>query len=166
MRDVLAHLVQNAERTYASLTLDLLRGGFGPDRSMRMAALRLGHVPVPELADRLSASADRHFHLVGSTEGMGLADVLVHSADVLRPLGQDVEAPPADAGPALDALWRAGRMVVHAVPHEGRRLVATDLEWSRGSGPEVRGRALDLLMLVANRRQVLPELDGPGLAGI
>jgi uncharacterized protein (TIGR03083 family) len=166
VRDVLAHLVQNAERTYKSLTLDLLRGGFGPDRSMSKAAKRLRDLPVPALAGRLRRAADRRFHLPGSTEGMGLADVLVHSGDAFLPLGLPVEAPPEDAVPALDALWERGRVIVHAVPHRNRTLVATDLEWTRGSGPEVRGRAIDLLLLVANRRQVLPQLDGPGLAGL
>jgi uncharacterized protein (TIGR03083 family) len=166
VRDVLAHLVQNAGRTYKSLILDLVRGGFGPDRAMSKAAKRLGNITVPDLAERLRWAADRQFHLPGSTESMGLADVLVHSADAFRPLGLDVDAAPAEAGPALDALWKSGRVVVHAVPHRDRCLVATDLDWTRGSGPEIRGKAIDLLLLVANRRQVLPDLDGPGLAGL
>jgi uncharacterized protein (TIGR03083 family) len=166
MRDVLAHLVQNAERTYGSLTVDLVRGGFGPDRSMSKAAKRLRDLPVPELAGRLRRAADRHFRLPGNQEGMGLVDVLVHGADAFRPVGVDVDAPPADAVPALDALWKRGRVIVHAVPQRDRRLRATDVEWCRGSGPEVTGRAIDLLLLVANRRQVLPQLDGPGLVGL
>jgi uncharacterized protein (TIGR03083 family) len=166
VRDVLAHLVQNAERTYRSLTVDLLRGGFRPDLSMSKAAKRLRSVPVLELTERLRSASSRHFHLVGSSEGMGLADVLVHTADAFRPVGLDVDAPPADAAVALDALWTSGKVVVHAVPQRGRSLVSTDLEWSRGTGPEVRGRAIDLLMLVANRRQVLPLLDGPGVVGL
>ena len=166
VRDVLAHLVKGAEMSYGSLTLDLVRGGFRPDRSVGKAATRLGAEPVPELAERLRRAADRQFHLVGTSEAMGLVDVLVHSADALRPIGLEVDAPPADAPPALDALWKAGRMIVHASPQQGRRLVATDVDWSRGSGPEVRGRGIDLLLLVANRRQVLPDLAGPGLAGL
>ncbi|HSZ37182.1 MAG TPA: maleylpyruvate isomerase family mycothiol-dependent enzyme [Acidimicrobiales bacterium] len=165
VRDVLAHLVKGAEMTYGSLTLDLLRGGFRPNRSVSKAAKRLDAVPVPELADRLRRAADRQFHLVGTAEAMGLVDVLVHSVDALRPLGLDVDAPPADAIAALDTLWTSGRMIVHATPQQGRRLVATDVDWSRGSGPEVRGRGIDLLLFVANRRQVLPNLDGPGLTG-
>jgi uncharacterized protein (TIGR03083 family) len=152
--------------TYGSLTLDLLRGGFRPDRSVSKAAKRLAAVPVAQLADRLRAAAGRRFHLVGSVEGMGLADVLVHSADAFQPVGLEVDVAPAHVAPALDALWSRGRVVVHAVPHRGRRLVATDLDWSRGSGPEVRGTSLDLLLLVANRRQVLPSLEGPGLTGL
>jgi hypothetical protein len=77
-----------------------------------------------------------------------------------------VDAPPADAAPVLDAYWRRGRMLVHAEPQQGRRLVATDLDWTKGSGPELRGKAMDLVLLVANRRQVLPCLEGPGLAGL
>ena len=30
----------------------------------------------------------------------------------------------------------------------------------------MRGKAIDLVLLVANRRQVLPSLEGPGLAGL
>jgi uncharacterized protein (TIGR03083 family) len=166
VRDVLAHLVQNAERTYRSLTLDLLRGGFRPDLSMRKAATRLRDVPVPQLADRLRAGSSRQFRLPGASEGMALVDVLVHSADALRPVGLDVDAPPDDAAVALDALWTSGKLIVHAVPQQGRRLVATDLEWARGTGPEVTGRAIDLLMLVANRRPVVSALEGPGLSGL
>jgi uncharacterized protein (TIGR03083 family) len=166
MRDVLAHLVKNAEATYRSVILDLVRGGFGPDRATSKAAKRLARLPVPELADRLRTVAGRHFHLPGNPEGMGLADVLVHSADAFRPVGVDEDAPPAAVAPALDALWKTGRLVVHAVPHRDRLLVATDLDWSRGSGPAVNGRAIDLLLLIANRRQVLPSLEGPGLIGL
>lgn len=166
IRDVLSHLVQNAERTYRSLAVDLMRGGFRPDRSMDKAAKRLGKVPVPELAHRLRTAAERELRLPGSSAAMGLTDVLVHSADAFKPLGLDADLPPADAPPALDALWGAGRVVVHAVPQRGRRFVATDVDWSRGSGPEVRGKGMDLLLLVANRRQVLPSLEGPGLTGL
>ncbi len=163
VRDVLAHLVRGAEGTLWSMVGDVLRGGLKPDRAVGEAAKRLGDVPVPQLADRLRNAGVGGFRPPGFPEAMGLADVLVHSADAFRPLGLDVDAPPADAIPVLDAFWRRGRMVVHAEPQRGRRLVATDLDWMRGDGPEVRGKAIDLVLLVANRRQVLPSLEGPGL---
>jgi uncharacterized protein (TIGR03083 family) len=165
VRDVLAHLVWSAEATYLSMTRDLLRGGFRADHAVSQAAMRLDKVAVPELAHRLRV-AGGGFRLPGFPEAIGLGDVLVHSADAFRPVGLDVDAPPEDAVPVLDAYWRRGRTVVHATPHRGRRLVATDLDWSRGIGPEVTGRAMDLVLLVANRRQVLPCLEGPGLVGL
>jgi uncharacterized protein (TIGR03083 family) len=166
VRDVLAHLVRGAEMTPLSLTRVLLRGGLRPDRAVSNAAKQLADVPVAELADRLRTAADGGFRLPGFPEAMGLGDVLVHCADAFRPVGLDVDAPPADAAPVLDAFWRRGRMLVHAAPQRGRRLVATDLDWAKGSGPEVTGKAIDLVLLVANRRQVLPCLEGPGVAGL
>lgn len=130
-----------------------------------MAAKRLAEVPVPGLAGRLRA-AQGGIRVPGFPIAIGLGDVLVHTADAFRPLGMGVDAPPADAIPVLDAYWQKGRTIFHAAPHRGRRLVATDIEWKRGSGPEVRGKAIDLLLLVANRRQVLSCLEGPGLAGV
>lgn len=166
VRDVLAHLVKGAESTPWSLITDLLRGGFRPDYSVNKAATRLREVPVPELADRLRRAADQRLRTGGTSKPFGLGDVVVHSADAFRPLGQDVKVDPDVAASVLDAYWDRARMVVHAAPHRGRRLVATDLQWARGSGPEVKGRTIDLLLLVANRRQVLPALDGPGLADL
>jgi hypothetical protein len=44
--------------------------------------------------------------------------------------------------------------------------VATDVDWSTGRGPEVRGKAIDVLLLLANRRQVTTTLTGPGLSAL
>lgn len=44
----------------------------------------------------------------------------------------------------------------------GIRLVATDLRFSAGVGPEVRGPAEALLMAIAGRRDAVSELSGPG----
>jgi hypothetical protein len=40
--------------------------------------------------------------------------------------------------------------------------VATDLDWTSGRGPKVRGTAEALLMAVAGRRGIAAELSGPG----
>jgi len=163
VRDVLAHLVRNAESTPWSLMSDLLRGGFRPDYSVNKAAKRLRGVPVPELADRLRRAADERLRSGGSSKPFGMGDVVVHSADAFRPVGEDVDVPPYFAASVLDVYWDRARMIVHGAPHRGHRLVATDLDWSKGSGMEIRGRTIDLVLFVANRSQVLPYLEGPGL---
>ena len=166
VRDVLAHLVRNAEATAWSTMGDLLRGGLRPDYSVNKAAKRLVDVPVSELSDRLRTAADERLRSGGSSKPLGMGDIVVHGADAFRPLGQDVDVTPDIAASVLDAYWDRARIVVHAAPHRGRRLVATDLEWSRGSGPEVVGTTVDLVLFVANRRQVLASLEGPGLVGL
>lgn len=164
VRNVLAHLVRNAESTPWSLMSDLLRGGFRPDHSVDKAAKRMSGLPVPELADRLRSAADKRLRSDGSSKPFGMGDVVVHSADAFRPFGADVDIRPDVAACVLEAYWDRARLVVHAAPHRGHRLVATDLDWSRGSGTEITGRTIDLVLFVANRRQVLPLLGGPGLA--
>jgi hypothetical protein len=132
VRDVLAHLVWGAEATYLSMTGDLLRGRLRPDDAVTGAAKRLSEVSVPELADRLRA-ATGGIRLPGLPVAIGLGGVLVHTEDAFRPLGMPVNAPPRDAVLAFDAYWRRGRTIFHAVPQRGRRLVAMDIEWTRGA---------------------------------
>lgn len=80
-----------------------------------------------------------------------------------RPLGMPRQIPAERLGcalpfavtaPPLRGFWNA----------RGVRLVATDLDWSRGRGPEARGSGEALLMVLAGRRGVAGELTGPGAA--
>jgi hypothetical protein len=44
----------------------------------------------------------------------------------------------------------------------GVRLVATDLEWTHGNGPEIHGTGEALLMAMAAPPEALHQLAGPG----
>jgi uncharacterized protein (TIGR03083 family) len=164
VRDVVGHLVQNAEGRQLSMFWQVLRSGFRPDRAVDRMARDLGGQPVPELVERLRRAADGRFRIPGVPSELPLGDLLVHSADALRPAGIMPDPPLADVLVVLDIYKKWGRRLVHAVPHRDVSLAATDADWRSGSGPEVRGKAIDLLLLVANRRQVIDRLDGPGLA--
>ena len=163
VRDVLGHLVQNAEATALSIVWQIIRNPLRPDRTVDRLARTLGSRPVPELVERLRA-AEGHYHIPGVPSEVGLGDLLVHSADALRPAGITPEPPLTDVLVVLDTYKKWGRRVFHAVPHQGVSLAATDADWRSGSGPEVSGKAIDLLLLVANRQQVVDRLDGPGVA--
>jgi hypothetical protein len=47
---------------------------------------------------------------------------------------------------------------------EGLTLRATDTTWSHGTGPEVSGPILSLVMAMTGRKQPLDDLTGDGLA--
>jgi uncharacterized protein (TIGR03083 family) len=94
---------------------------------------------------------------------VGLAETLIHHQDVRRGLAQPRQVPAERLLPALrvaliapdiGGLWRT----------RGLQLVATDLRFSAGAGPQVRGAAEALLMAIAGRRGVVSELSGPGQA--
>jgi uncharacterized protein (TIGR03083 family) len=91
-----------------------------------------------------------------------LADALTHRLDICRPLGIAVDVPAVRMTAVLDAVvtlpdWGCRRTA------RGLRLRADDLDWSHGSGPEVRGPAQALLLGIGRRPAALAELAGPGL---
>jgi hypothetical protein len=88
---------------------------------------------------------------------------MIHQQDIRRPLGRHREIPAARIAPVLPfALFAPPIRGILKV--WGVRLIASDLDWSFGFGPEVHGRAEALLMAIAGRRGILPELSGPGVA--
>jgi uncharacterized protein (TIGR03083 family) len=103
----------------------------------------------------------------GLTAGFGgriaLTDGMIHQQDIRRPLGIPRTIPPDRLRAALDFAKYAPR-ILGALRARGVRLVATDLDWSHGRGPEVRGNGEALLMAMAGRRAALDDLDGPGKA--
>jgi uncharacterized protein (TIGR03083 family) len=163
VRDVLGHLVGMRETGTGSMLWQTIRSGFRPDRAVDRTARSIGSQPVPELVERLRRGADGGFHMIGVPPELGLGDLLVHSADALRPAGIVPDPPIADVVVVLDIYKTWSRRVVHATPHQGVSLVATDTDWRQGTGPEVNGKAIDLLLVVANRLQAIDRLDGPGV---
>ena len=99
---------------------------------------------------------------------INLCELVIHQQDVRRPLQAPREYPETTMRSVLDHCTTAtGNLLVIGVLHRhGRdlRLVATDVDWSSGTGPQVHGTAEALLMAIAGRRAALSELSGPGLS--
>lgn len=93
VRDVLGHLVSMAEARPLSMFWQIIRNPARPDRAVDRMARTVGREPVLELAERLRRAADRGVHIVGLPSELGLGDLLVHSADALRPAGLLPETP-------------------------------------------------------------------------
>ncbi len=92
-----------------------------------------------------------------------LIDVLVHHQDIVRPLGLAREMSPEAAAVAADrartlAFLSGSRKVV-----KGTRMVATDIDWARGSGPTITGPMQELLMVCMGRARVAVDLEGDGM---
>jgi uncharacterized protein (TIGR03083 family) len=164
VREVLGHLVHLAEASQFGMARDVVKLGPSPDRALDRAARELGARPVRELAGRLERAAHGQFHVLGSPAPVALAEVIVHGCDMTRTLEVPDDVEPSVAVPLVKLYRRIGRFAFHAAPSARATLVATDAPVSLGAGPEVRGTALDLLLLLANRRQVVANLAAPGLS--
>jgi uncharacterized protein (TIGR03083 family) len=116
-----------------------------------------------ELVARLRGTAHSLKRFPGASETDQLADVLVHAQDVARPLGRSHPAP-------VDRVVTALRRTHHNAFYGSRerlagvRLVASDADWSAGTGAELRGPAGDLLLVATGRGAGLAALTGPGVA--
>ena len=164
VRDVIGHLVHLAEATQLTMIGAIARNGLPPDRTLSAVARQLGPLPGSQLADRLRRARSGRFHVIGTPASVALGEVLVHSEDALRPIGQTLAPSPEDVVPVLGVYRRVGRFAFHRRLPTQVSLTADDADWTAGHGPEVKGRAIDLLLLLANRRQVVASLTGEGVS--
>lgn len=164
VRDVLAHLLMPLVTPMPTFVLAMARRRFDFDRVNVDLTARLGHRPTEDLITGLREKARHPFKPPGFGHEAPLTDLLIHTQDVAIPLAREVVPPPSSVVIALDFLGEAKAARSFGAPSTGDlRLVATDADWSRGEGPEVTGRALDLLLVLSGRSVALEGLDGAGL---
>jgi len=161
VRDVVAHMYSYEELGLVGLIGRFVKGGILPDR--------VNAVGVAAYADRspdeLLALVRTHQRPRGLTAGFGgriaLTDGTIHHQDIRRPLGLPRDIP-ADRMLSVLEFARTAPTIGASKRVRGLTLVATDLEWTAGSGPVVEGPAESLLMAIAGRRGITGELTGPG----
>jgi uncharacterized protein (TIGR03083 family) len=161
VRDVVAHVIGYDPLSRAELLRRMAKG-----LVTRGGANAVG---VAEYARKSPAelTALMHEYAVprGLTSGFGgkiaLTDGMIHQQDIRRPLAIPRRIPVESLCTALDFTMWAPRLL-GALRARGVRLVATDVDWSYGKGPEVRGSGEALLMATAGRRAALDDLEGPG----
>jgi hypothetical protein len=91
---------------------------------------------------------------------VALIECLIHQQDIRRPLGKLRTIPEERLRASLNYA-RISPMIAGARRTRGLRLVATNMSWSAGRGPEVRGSAKSLSMAMKGRAaKVFSELSG------
>jgi hypothetical protein len=130
----------------------------------RLSSARMNAIGVADYADR---SPEQIVAMIRADTGFGgktaLTDGMIHQQDIRRSIGISRTIDPERLRTALD-FARFAPTIRGAWRARGVRLVATDLPWAFGKGPDVRGSGEALLMVMAGRRAALDDLDGPGKA--
>jgi uncharacterized protein (TIGR03083 family) len=163
VRDVVAHMTATSRLSSAQFFPRLVASGFSLKRlQAKDIATEKGSSPADTLA-RFRAQVDSTGRPPGPVDTM-LGEVIVHSADVRRPLGIAHDYPPEAAAQAAD-FYRGSNLIIGGKRRAaGLRWRATDTDWERGDGPAVCGPVLSLLLAIAGRKAVLDDLSGDGVA--
>ncbi len=161
VRDVVAHLISYEEHGNADLLRQFVRARFRPGRLNDVARAEYSTRSPAELVAFLRDHLRPRGVTAARGGGVGLVDALIHHQDIRRPLRMprtipaerlEYALPFAVTAPPLRGFWHA----------RGVRVVADDVGWARGHGPEARGDAEAVLMVLAGRPGVASELTGPG----
>ncbi len=164
VRDVAAHLSLAATARTGDVLVRVARAGGNFDRMILEASVdRARERSTAQIATDLRDIVGSRRLAPGTFWRDPLLDILVHGQDIARPLGLTVDAPADAALVAVDWAWQRRFPFFPARHLRGLRLVADDVDWTRGSGAEVRGPVLSLLLLSTGRAAGLDELRGPGL---
>lgn len=163
VRDVLAHMTATARKTAGGFLGGLIGSGFSFEKMVAKDIEReLGGSPAATLANFESVGSATT-HPPGPIDTW-LGETLVHAEDVRRPLGLQHEYP-TEAAVRVADFYKGSNLIIGAKRRiSGVRLSATDTEWSTGSGPDVMGPIMSLVMVMTGRRQALEDLSGEGVA--
>lgn len=163
-RQILGHLVFFVEMKMPRFMLGMAKAGFNYDKMADRAARANAERPVEELLSTLRAGAARSAPMPGFAERITVGDVAIHTQDVRRSLDLDGKLDDEVLTTALEFITteKIGRGLADLPGRDSVTLVATDIDWSHGSGPEVAGTGEAILMGLAGR-DVLDELSGEGV---
>jgi uncharacterized protein (TIGR03083 family) len=92
-----------------------------------------------------------------------VGEVVIHGQDIRRPLGLAHTYQPEALTLVGDFVIRGNLLLGGKRRATGLTLVATDVDWTRGSGPEVRGPLTSIILALTGRKAGLADLSGDGL---
>jgi len=161
VRDVVAHVIGYDPLSRAQLMRRMAKGLVTRGGANAVGVAEYAGKSPEELTELVRTYAEPQGLTAGFGGRIALTDGMIHQQDIRRPLGIPRTISAESLRTALDFSTWAPR-ILGGLRARGLRLVATDIDWIHGNGPEVRGSGEALLMAMAGRRAALQDLDGPG----
>jgi len=163
VREVLGHLIATAKMTPLRFLAELAGSGFRFNAMTAKDVSRETAGPPAQSLAEFRRLATATSHPPGPVDSW-LGESIIHGEDIRRPLGITRDYPIA-AVIRVGNFYKGSNALIGAKRRiTGLSLRATDAEWGTGSGPEVSGPALSLVMAMTGRAAALDDLSGDGLA--
>lgn len=162
VRDVATHTIAYLGQSRTRLLINMIRARGDVDRiNADQLQEQAGRSPA-RLVELMRQRAEPSGAAALYRGRVGLIECLIHQQDIRRPLKQPRSIPEDRLQVSLDYA-RVSPVIGGARRTRGVRLVATDMDWSAGHGPEARGTGEALLLAMTGRAELLDELDGEGV---
>ncbi len=165
VRDVVAHLTAIGTMSAGKFLSGMVKYGF-KFANLQAAGIKAnseGKTPT-EMLDAFRATIGSRRKPPGPSTTV-LGEVLVHGEDIARALGDAfMQHPPEHVVTVASFYKRNGFPLKVKSRIAGVTLRMTDADWSYGSGPEVSGPGVSILMAMVGRKAALPDLSGEGIA--
>jgi uncharacterized protein (TIGR03083 family) len=163
VRDVVAHLIVGSGKLgFGKIVVDLTKSGFKMNKRLARTALEKGKEPPEQLLEQLKEHAALTYTPPMTKPMDMLADTVVHTQDIRRALGKPKDIPQDRLRAVLDEMKAIG-FLGNKKRIAGLKLSASDMLWTHGDGPEVRGTGEALLMAMCGRGEAVDELSGDGV---
>lgn len=166
--DVAAHLAWAPVLGPSAGTMAMVRSRLSVNRMIASTAVGWSSRGPDAILEQLGRNMESGAKPLGMPVVAALADAVVHGIDVRRPLGLERRIPREALTPVADFVlktpWPLNAVVGGNAARrvEGVRLVAEDVDWSHGDGPEVRASAESVALLLYGRPLAAHELSGAG----
>ena len=162
VRDVLAHMTATARMTPPKFFSKFVSSGFRFNAMAQKDVEAERGSSGADALQRFRSQANSTTHPPGPIDAM-LGEAVLHGEDIRRPLGISHTYPMAVVTRCADFYKGSNLLIGTKKRIDGLTLKATDTDWSNGSGPEVTGPMLALLLAMTGRAGALLELYGPGV---
>jgi uncharacterized protein (TIGR03083 family) len=164
VREVVAHMIATALMTPPKFFGKLIATGFDFQKLTRrdIDSVRAGRTDA-QLVDLFRSRIDTRNSPPGPAPSW-LGETIVHGEDIFRALGGYREHPVEHVIAVAD-FYKGSNLLIGAKNRiSGLTLKATDTDWQHGSGPEVSGPAIALVLAMTGRKVALDDLTGEGVA--
>ena len=151
VKEVVAHTTlpyrSSAGRVFKEILKSAGRFNHAADRMAKTDAAQLS---TNDLVKTLQDNIDHPWTPPGGGVAGALSHDVIHGLDITVALGLDRVVPHDRLKFVLDGM-KPSNVKYFGADLDGKRLEATDMDWTFGEGEPVRGQAQDLLLLVCGR---------------
>jgi uncharacterized protein (TIGR03083 family) len=162
VQQVVGHLTAAAKVTAPHFFAGMVKTGFSFDKFVDGDLRRYAGGTPAEVRARFQTVIPSDRTPPGPAY-VGLGEVMVHGEDIRRALGSRGEHPEEHLVTLAEAYRKTGAPLRGKKRIAGLKLTATDVPWSTGDGPEVRGPCMSVILAMVGRTGAFVDLEGDGV---